>query len=399
MKRAFSGQNLFLLFALSLGHMLTHCFQQGWYIVMPAVKGTFGLSDIQFGVIESMRSAANAAVLMPAGFAADILHKQWVIATTGGLAGFGVAYVVLALAPHYGIVLLASMILGAGMALWHPAALSVLSYRLASRRGFALSIHGMGGNIGNAVGPAMVGILIGTVAWQTASWMLAIPLILLALLMWVALRKIPGVVEGNPTSARQYLSSLIDLLRNRALLILVICNSLRAMGTVCVFTFFALYCSEDLGFSPAKVGFYYMLMMASGIASQPILGHLSDRFGRSAVLIPSLLLLGLLQILIVWAGSGCGAGVGGDMRGALHLFGVHRDTGRGHGCDPCRHRGRNHRVAHGKCITVPDSVADHRRLAVGKLRHAIGISLQRFSGAGFGAAPAVPAQGRPQEPG
>src|SRR5690606_33882782 len=150
-----------------------------------------------------------------------------------------VAYVVLGLAPNYGIVLLATILVGTSMALWHPSALSVLSYRLASRRGLALSLHGMGGNIGNAVGPAMFGIIIGAIAWQTASWMLAIPLILLALLMWIVLRKVPGV-EGDKAGAKRYFSSIIGLLKNKVMLILVVSNGLRAMGTVSVFTFFSL---------------------------------------------------------------------------------------------------------------------------------------------------------------
>ncbi len=272
---------------------------------MPSMKETFGLSDIQYGAIESTRSAANAALLVPAGVVADILRRQWVIATAGGLVGLGVAYVVLGLAPNYGIVLLATILVGTSMALWHPSALSVLSYRLASRRGLALSLHGMGGNIGNAVGPAMFGIIIGAIAWQTASWMLAMPLILLALLMWIIMRKVPGV-EGDEAGAKRYFSSIIGLLKNKVMLILVVSNGLRAMGTVSVFAFFSLYCSKDLGFSSAKVGFYYMLMMASGIASQPFLGYLSDRFGRRVVIIPSMMLLGLFQILIVWSGSGAG---------------------------------------------------------------------------------------------
>jgi len=305
LKRVFSGKNLFLLFVLSLGHMLMHCFQQGWYIVLPSVKETFGLSDIQYGAIESTRSAANAAVLVPSGAVADILRKQWAIMATGGLVGLGVAYVVLGLAPNYGIVLLASILVGISTALWHPTALSVLSYRNASRRGLALSLHGMGGNLGNAIGPAMIGIIIGAIAWQTASWILAIPLILLALLLWVVLRKVPGV-EGDKVGAKQYFSSVIGLLKNKVMLTLVVSNGLRAMGTVSVFAFFSLYCSKDLGFSSTKVGVYYMLMMASGIASQPFLGYLSDRFGRRSVMIPSIILLGLLQILIVWSGSGVG---------------------------------------------------------------------------------------------
>ena len=57
---------------------------------------------------------------------------------------------VLGLATNFGTVLIAAVIIGIAIALWHPAALSVLSARLAERRGLALSIHGMGGNLGNA---------------------------------------------------------------------------------------------------------------------------------------------------------------------------------------------------------------------------------------------------------
>jgi MFS family permease len=285
--------------------MLMHCFQQGWYIILPSVKNTFGLTAIQYGAIESARSAANTAVQVPSGAVADILRKQWVMVAAGGLAGLGVAYVVLGLAPNYGTVLLAAVLVGFGIALWHPPALSVLSSRLAARRGLAISVHGMGGNIGNAVGPLILGIIIGTIAWQTASWILAIPLVSLALLLWVVLRKVPGV-EGEKVSARQYFSSLIGLLKNKTMLILVISNGVRAMGTSAVFTFFSLYCREDLGFSDTKVGVYYMLMMVSGIVSQPVLGYLSDRFGRRAVLVPSIVLLGLFVTLLIWAGAGLG---------------------------------------------------------------------------------------------
>ena len=66
-RRVFSGQNLFLLISLALGHTLMHCFQQGWYIVLPSVKETFGLSNVQYGSIESIRSASSTAVQIPSG--------------------------------------------------------------------------------------------------------------------------------------------------------------------------------------------------------------------------------------------------------------------------------------------------------------------------------------------
>jgi len=78
------------------------------------------------------------------------------------------------------------------------------------------------------------------------------------------------------------------------------------MSMSSVYAFFPVYCQEDLGFSPAKLGLFVSLLMASGVASQPFLGILSDRFGRKAVLVPSMFLLGSLEILLVWAGAGAG---------------------------------------------------------------------------------------------
>ena len=304
-KRGFIGQNMFLLMSLFLGHTLMHCFQQGWYIVLPSVKATFGLSDVQYGVIESTRSASSTAVQIPFGVISDILRKQWVIIVVSALFGLGIAYAVLGIAHHFGIVLLAAVIIGISIALWHPPALSVLSARLAERRGLALSIHGMGGNLGNAVGPAMIGLIIGAISWQKASWIMAIPIVAFSVFMWLMLRNVPGR-EGKGVTGKQFISTVIGLLKNKTILGLIVGGGLRAMGTVSIFAFFSLYCREDLGFGPAKAGFYYTLMMTSGILSQPFLGYLSDRFGRKIVIVPSLALMGCFDIILVWAGSGLG---------------------------------------------------------------------------------------------
>ena len=304
-KRVFYGQNLFLLLALSLGHTFMHCFQQGWYIVLPSVKETFGFSNIQYGGIESIRSISGTVMQIPSGAAIDILSRLWVVIVVSSLFGVGVAYVLLGLSSNFGTVLLAAILLGFSVSLWHLSALSVLSARLAERRGLAFSIHGMGANLGNAVGPAIMGMIIGAIAWQTASWIMALPVMAFAALLWIFLRNIPGR-EGKKVSGRQYIFNLIGLLKNKVILGLVISGGIRAMSSGSVFVFFSLYCREDLGFGPAKTGMYFTMMMASGIASQPLLGYLSDRFGRKIVLIPSLALMGFFEILLAWSGSGVG---------------------------------------------------------------------------------------------
>jgi predicted MFS family arabinose efflux permease len=161
----------------------------------------------------------------------------------------------------------------------------------------------MGGNLGNAVGPLALGFIIGAIAWQTASWIMAVPLVVLAVVLWGVLRKVPGR-EGGSVGARQYASVLVRLLKNRPFLGIVVAGGIRSMGTVVMFSFFSLYLQEDLGFSPGKTGVYYFLLMGSGIASQPVLGYLSDRMSRKTIIIPSQVLLGVFSMLLVWAGGG-----------------------------------------------------------------------------------------------
>ncbi len=293
-----SRQDLFLLTTLAVGHTITHCIQQGWYIILPSIRGTFVLSDIQYGAIESVRSASSTVLQLPAAALTDIFSRHWGLIISFALLSLGAGFGLLGLASNYLTILFAAILLGAGIAIWHPPAISVLSARFADRRGLALSIHGMGGNLGNAVGPLIVGLIIGAIYWQTASWIIAMPIALCAAVLFLVLRcfQCHDRTQGN---GRDYLTALKILARNRIVITAAIANGIRTMGNTSVFVFFSLYCREDLAFSPTKAGFYYALMMVSGIISQPLLGYMSDSLGRKIVIVPSLVLLGIFEIILV----------------------------------------------------------------------------------------------------
>jgi MFS transporter, FSR family, fosmidomycin resistance protein len=292
-----TGNRTVLLVTLFLGHALMHCFQQGWYILMPSVKATLGLSDVEYGGIDSTRALTGALINLPAGAMADLLKKQWVSILTSGLIGLGIAYFILGLAPSYAVVLLAAALVGISISLWHPPALATLSARMPDRLGFALSVHGMGGELGNTVGPLTLGFLIGAMAWQEASRALLIPMLVLAIAIWVVLRRYPGR-EGKNPAGRQYLAALRSLFQNRAVMAIVATRGVLSLGTVGVLNFFSLYMQRDLGFSTTEAGIYYAVLMFSGIFSQPVMGYLSDRFGRKAVIVPSAFLLGVFMMAL-----------------------------------------------------------------------------------------------------
>ena len=76
------------------------------------------------------------------------------------------------------------------------------------------------------------------------------------------------------------------------------------MSRLIILTFLPIYLQEHLHYSSVTLGLYIALLHAFGIISQPLLGVLSDRFSRKAVLLPSCLTLGIFYALIAVAPSG-----------------------------------------------------------------------------------------------
>ena len=75
------------------------------------------------------------------------------------LALMGVSYFLLGVAPSFWWVLGAMLLVGIGPSLYHPPAIASLSRKFPDRRGFAISLHGTGGSIGEMLGPVVVGLL------------------------------------------------------------------------------------------------------------------------------------------------------------------------------------------------------------------------------------------------
>ena len=95
-----------------------------------------------------------------------------------------------------------------------------------------------------------------------------------------------------------YVANMKEMLTNHQALSVMVSNSLINMSRLAVITFLPIYLSKTLEFSSSKLGLYISLLYLLGIVSQPIMGIVSDKFGRKIVLIPSFLIMGLTSLLI-----------------------------------------------------------------------------------------------------
>ena len=88
-------------------------------------------------------------------------------------------------------------------------------------------------------------------------------------------------------------------------------------GQSTVLTFLPIYLDEQMNATTVTIGMYLALAQVGGIASQPIMGFASDKFGRKLILTPSLGLLGLCFVAIGMVQSGLVLGLIVLMMGAF----------------------------------------------------------------------------------
>jgi len=301
---------------MSFGHGVAHLYDQGIPVLMPTISSFFGLSNIQVSLVLAFRFAGFGVVNLGGGLVVDMLKRYWGMMLTGCMFAAGVLFVLVGASPNYPTLLIATFLVSIPGALWHLPSTASLSQLFPDRRGWAISIHGFGANIGNVAGPIIAAALLGFLAsWRNVLYIYAVPAILMGVFVWWSLRDIGKGGQEPPRELSVHLRDTLGIVRNPVVLLLVSAAILRGIGLDIVFAWSPFYLEETLGKGHLNAGFHYSLLTGMGIISAPILGVLSDRFGRKAVLVPGFLLAagfslaaeavgGGAMLMLVFAGMG-----------------------------------------------------------------------------------------------
>lgn len=304
-RREYKGS--FILGALSLGHVLIHWFQQLWPVLIPSVKSGLGLSNVEIGTLTAVRQfAAGPLLAIPSGLLADLYRRRTAIILASAFVAFGLSHFLLAKVPNFFWMVPCVAFLGVGTALWHPASMGTLSRRFPERRGTALAIHGVGASIGDTIAPIAIGFLLLSVSWRGLLEFHLIPALLIALVLWVILTPLYRNQSGEETrpTLRSYWNDVKDLMSSHVVLAIIAVNVLTGMARLTIMTFLPIYIQDDLEYSAFGLGFFWALLHVMGAISQPVMGYLSDKFGRKAVLLPALVIYGLLYLALAIAEPG-----------------------------------------------------------------------------------------------
>jgi len=292
-----------LAFVLVLGHAVKHFFVAGFFIILPQIQTHYGLSNAGAGMISTIRNAGSGLGNLSAGYMADRFNNRWKEMLSVSIVMVGLFHFFIGWGSSSTWLLINTTIAGVAISFWHPPAIAALAERFPQRRGFAISLHGTGGSIGEALGPLLVGALLTVFLWRTVLQMGIIPALITGAITWITLKNLQGRTQFD-LSLMGYLRSLWQMLRGRGLITTLIVTGGFSASQGIVMTFLPIYLNIDLGFSPLLTAVFVSGSQVVGIGSQPLLGYLSDKYSRKSVLVPSLAILGLLTIAVPFAGSG-----------------------------------------------------------------------------------------------
>ena len=299
---------------ISLGHSLTHWYPATFYLLLPIIGSELGLSFSQIGFIMSCQYIAGAVANVPGGVLVDTVGRKGLLMAVS-LFWVGFPYLLMSFTHSYVMLIMCVVMVGVGNSLWHPTAIPTLAQRYPERKGLVLSLHGMGGNVGDALAPLVVGALLAIFSWREVVVLNVVPGLVMSLLLLACLgsmtltRKARPAGAASPTNAEpgqslaNYLQSLRELMRNKSLVLLSTSGAFRSMTQNALLTFLPLFLAREMGYSPWHIGLAMSVLQVAGLAAAPLAGHLSDRLGRRSVTMGSMAMTAVVLVFMAVAGN------------------------------------------------------------------------------------------------
>ncbi|WP_034378260.1 MFS transporter [Dehalobacter sp. UNSWDHB] len=268
------------IFSLSLAHMFNDFYMNYIQTLLPfLVAAGLGVSK---GAFLISAFTVTSSVLQPVfGYLVDQKNQRWLVYV--GTIWMAVLISLVGLLKNYSLLILVAALAGLGTAAFHPQASAMVSAVSGNRKGFWQSCFTAGGNVGWALTPLLV------VPFVQAYNLVMTPLfilpgVLVAIMLWFSAPRVSSEAKMAPPP-------LMPILRSNwfELTKLVFVVALRSLAYFGLMSFLPLYLQKT-NVSLLTGSHLLFVMLFCGAIGGVVGGYLSDRIGRKAVIVGSLVL-------------------------------------------------------------------------------------------------------------
>jgi len=289
-----------ILVALSASHLINDTLQSILPAIYPILKASFKLTFTQIGLI-TLCFQLTASILQPLiGFHTD--KRPWPYSLAAGMTFTLAGLVCLSRAGSYHAILVSSMLVGMGSAIFHPEASRVAHMAAGHRHGFAQAVFQLGGNFGTSLGPLLAALIIVPNGQSSLLWFTV-----LALAGIVLLARVGGWYSHNLAAFRKHTSvHAASALPGRKVLltlsILILLIFSKYFYLVSLTNYYTFYLIHRFNLSIQGAQYLLFVFLASVAAGTILGGPVGDRFGRKYVIWASILGVAPFSLLLPHVG-------------------------------------------------------------------------------------------------
>jgi FSR family fosmidomycin resistance protein-like MFS transporter len=278
---------------LSGGHLTADLCQGALPALLPFLISHRGYS---YGAASALVLAAtvSSSVIQPLfGHLSDRHSMPWLMPLGLVLGGLGIGLV--GVMPSYALTFAVIVVSGLGVASFHPEASRFANYVSGAKRATGMSYFSVGGNLGFALGPAVVTPLVLLLGLHGTPLLALIP----GGMALVVASQLSHLARFRPARATAKTAEppLPDHWGPFARLAAVV--AARSVLYFGLMTFVPLYFVHDLHTSKGAADAVLTLMLLGGAAGTLVGGPAADRYGRRHVLLTSIALVGPLVAIML----------------------------------------------------------------------------------------------------
>lgn len=286
-----------VLAAISFCHLLNDMVQSLLPSIYPILKSQFHLDFSHLGLL-TLTYQIVASMLQPLiGQYTDKRPMPYALAT--GMSFTLIGLLLLAVAPTFGWLVIASCLIGIGSAIFHPESSRIARMASGGKHGFAQSFFQVGGNSGSAIGPLLAAFIVLPLGQKGMAWF-ALPAILgIAILYRVGIWYKARLSER---AAKKHVEhhAVAHLSKGRvvgAILVLIALIFSKYFYLASLSSYYTFYLIQRFGVSVKTSQLMLFAFLGAVAAGTLIGGSAGDRWGRKLVIWISI--LGVLPFTLV----------------------------------------------------------------------------------------------------
>ena len=273
------------LWLLSIAHAVNHAQAVVLPLIYLQITDDFHVGVDTIAFLAAGGALASGVVQLSFASLTRLVSRRRLLGV-GGLL-FGGGFVAQAFASGFPTFAIANVLSRIGGSPQHPVGNGLLAEQFPpERRGFAISAHIAGGNVGTVVVALIGAPIIASFGWRGATIAFGIPAIAVAVAILILVRE-SGTDRAAAVAGGSVREAFRTIVHDRDLLWLYLTSILggggRGLGVVNLFAL--IYLTKVIGLGESLSGLMYGALIVFSVPMPLVAGWLSDRIGRKPLIV------------------------------------------------------------------------------------------------------------------